>query len=42
MLLSATENVYETAAKLLFMCVRWAKSIPSYLQLGARDQGRTR
>ena len=38
MLLSPSENVYETAAKLLFMCVRWAKSIPSYNQLSQRDQ----
>ena len=37
-LLSPSENVYETAAKLLFMCVRWAKSIPSYNQLSQRDQ----
>ena len=38
MLLSPSENVYETAAKLLFMSVRWAKSIPSYNQLSQRDQ----
>ena len=37
-LLSPSENVYETAAKLLFMSVRWAKSIPSYNQLSQRDQ----
>ncbi|CAG9862921.1 unnamed protein product [Phyllotreta striolata] len=32
------ENVYESAAKLLFLAVKWAKTIPSYLQLSYRDQ----
>ncbi|XP_048504800.1 nuclear receptor subfamily 2 group E member 1-like isoform X2 [Athalia rosae] len=33
-----TENVYESAAKLLFLAVKWARSIPSFLQLSFRDQ----
>ncbi|XP_015600191.1 nuclear receptor subfamily 2 group F member 6 isoform X2 [Cephus cinctus] len=33
-----TENVYESAAKLLFLAVKWARSIPSFLQLSYRDQ----
>lgn len=32
------ENVYESAAKLLFLAIKWAKSIPSFLQLSYRDQ----
>ncbi|XP_068084382.1 photoreceptor-specific nuclear receptor-like [Anabrus simplex] len=32
------ENVYESAAKLLFLAVKWARSIPSFLQLSFRDQ----
>ncbi|KDR24490.1 Photoreceptor-specific nuclear receptor [Zootermopsis nevadensis] len=32
------ENVYESAAKLLFLAVKWARSIPSFLQLTFRDQ----
>eukprot|EP00095_Tigriopus_kingsejongensis_P001458 maker-scaffold288_size220435-snap-gene-0.8 protein:Tk01458 transcript:maker-scaffold288_size220435-snap-gene-0.8-mRNA-1 annotation:"hypothetical protein D910_01375" len=32
------ENIYESAAKLLFMSVKWARSIPSFHQLVARDQ----
>ena len=27
------ENVYESAAKLLFLAVKWARSIPSFLQV---------
>ncbi|KAJ8300714.1 hypothetical protein KUTeg_022233 [Tegillarca granosa] len=33
-----TENTYETAARLLFMSVKWARNIPSFLQLPFRDQ----
>ncbi|XP_023290718.1 nuclear receptor subfamily 2 group E member 1 [Orussus abietinus] len=33
-----TENVYESAAKLLFLAVKWARSIPSFLQFSYRDQ----
>ncbi len=36
--LLSSESVYETAAKLLFMCVRWAKGIPSFVQLSQSDQ----
>ncbi|XP_046476655.1 nuclear receptor subfamily 2 group E member 1 isoform X1 [Neodiprion pinetum] len=36
--LLTTENVYESAAKLLFLAVKWARSIPSFLQLSYRDQ----
>ncbi|XP_011297878.1 nuclear receptor subfamily 2 group E member 1-like [Fopius arisanus] len=32
------ENVYESAAKLLFLAVKWARSIPSFLELSFRDQ----
>ncbi|KAA0186360.1 Tailless [Hyalella azteca] len=32
------ENVYETAAKLLFFGVKWARSIPSFTQLSLKDQ----
>ncbi|KAF5297718.1 hypothetical protein FQA39_LY12049 [Lamprigera yunnana] len=32
------ENVYESAAKLLFLSVKWAKTVPSFLQLSYRDQ----
>lgn len=35
---SPSENVYECAAKLLFFSVKWARSIPSFLQLPFRDQ----
>lgn len=34
----SSDNIYETAAKLLFMCVKWAKSIPSFVQLPPKDQ----
>lgn len=27
------ENVYESAAKLLFLAVNWARSLPSFLQV---------
>ncbi|KAK3601017.1 hypothetical protein CHS0354_008127 [Potamilus streckersoni] len=35
---ASLELVYETAAKLLFMSVNWARSIPSFVQLPFRDQ----
>ena len=31
-------NIYEIAAKLLFMSVKWAKSVPSFLSLPLSDQ----
>ncbi|ELT91492.1 hypothetical protein CAPTEDRAFT_53417, partial [Capitella teleta] len=34
----AADNIYETAARLLFMSVKWARNIPSFLQLPFRDQ----
>ncbi|XP_051166335.1 protein dissatisfaction-like isoform X1 [Leptopilina boulardi] len=33
-----TENIYELAAKLLFLAVKWPRSISSFLQLSYRDQ----
>ena len=35
---NSAENIYETAARLLFMSVKWARNIPSFLQLPFRDQ----
>ncbi|XP_013412830.1 nuclear receptor subfamily 2 group E member 1 isoform X2 [Lingula anatina] len=35
---AAAENIYEAAARLLFMSVKWARNIPSFLQLPFRDQ----
>ncbi|XP_048778408.1 nuclear receptor subfamily 2 group E member 1-like isoform X2 [Ostrea edulis] len=35
---SNQECMFETTAKLLFMSVKWARSIPSFLQLLFRDQ----
>ena len=35
---NGVENVYETAARLLFMSVKWARNIPSFLQQPFRDQ----
>ena len=32
------DGMYETAAKLLFMSVKWARNIPSFLSLPFRDQ----
>lgn len=29
------ENTYESAAKLLFLAIKWAKTIPSFLQVSA-------
>ena len=34
----APDNVYETAARLLFMAVKWAKNLPSFAALPFRDQ----
>ena len=36
--LSSSENVYESAARLLFVAVKWAKAIPAFAQLSQRDQ----
>ena len=33
-----SESVYESAAKLLFMSIKWARSVPSFLQLQEGDQ----
>ena len=33
-----SSNVYEIAAKLLFMSVKWAKSVPSFMSLPLSDQ----
>ena len=38
---SSPEAVCEAAAKLLFMSVKWARNIPSFLNLPFRDQVRT-
>ncbi|XP_021710192.1 nuclear receptor subfamily 2 group E member 1 isoform X1 [Aedes aegypti] len=35
---SETDMLLETAAKLLFLAVKWAKSVPSFLQLPTADQ----
>ncbi|KAJ1525116.1 hypothetical protein ONE63_009958 [Megalurothrips usitatus] len=32
------DNVYESAAKILFLAVKWARSIPAFLQLSGADQ----
>ena len=32
-LLFPSESIFETAAKLLFMSVKWSKSVPSFLQV---------
>ena len=34
----APESICESAARLLFMNVRWAKSVPAFTSLPARDQ----
>ena len=39
--LSSPETICETAARLLFMCVRWAKSIPAFVNLDMSDQVRS-
>ena len=36
--IAAAENIYESAAKLLFMSVKWSRSIPSFQQLATSDQ----
>ncbi|XP_034254274.1 nuclear receptor subfamily 2 group E member 1-like [Thrips palmi] len=36
--LAANDNVYESAAKILFLAVKWARSIPAFLQLSGADQ----
>ena len=36
--IAPAENIYESAAKLLFMSVKWSRSIPSFQQLAASDQ----
>ena len=33
-----SESIYESAAKLLFMSIKWARSVPSFLQLNEGDQ----
>ncbi|XP_055010346.1 photoreceptor-specific nuclear receptor [Boleophthalmus pectinirostris] len=35
---SASESVYETSARLLFMSVKWAKNLPVFSNLPFRDQ----
>ncbi|KFB35542.1 AGAP001348-PA-like protein [Anopheles sinensis] len=35
---SETDMLLESAAKLLFLAVKWAKTVPSFLQLPASDQ----
>uniref|UniRef100_A0A182QWR4 Nuclear receptor subfamily 2 group E member 1 n=1 Tax=Anopheles farauti TaxID=69004 RepID=A0A182QWR4_9DIPT len=35
---SETDMLLESAAKLLFLAVKWAKTVPSFLQLPANDQ----
>ena len=32
------ETIYECAARLLFMAVKWSKSLPSFANLPFRDQ----
>lgn len=32
------ETVHETAARLLFMAIKWAKNLPSFTLLSFRDQ----
>lgn len=36
--MSEQEAIFESAAKLLFLAVKWAKSIPSFNQITAHDQ----
>ena len=36
--MAPSNNLYERAAKLLFMCVGWARSVPSFLSLAPADQ----
>lgn len=34
----ATESVCESAARLLFMSIKWAKSVPAFSTLSLQDQ----
>lgn len=36
--ISEQEAIFESAAKLLFLAVKWAKSMPSFNQIGIHDQ----
>lgn len=36
--MSEQEAIFESAAKLLFLAVKWAKSMPSFNQIGVHDQ----
>lgn len=38
--LKSTQSLYDSATKLLFLSIRWAKSIPSFNQLPLTDQKR--
>ena len=38
MFCNSRENICESAARLLFMSVRWARNIPSFINLPFRDQ----
>ncbi|XP_047500746.1 nuclear receptor subfamily 2 group E member 1-like [Penaeus chinensis] len=38
LVITPADSVYENAAKLLFLGVKWARSIPSFMQLPFRDQ----
>lgn len=38
MRLKSSQSLYDSATKLLFLSIRWAKSIPSFNQLPLRDQ----
>ena len=35
---SGHEGVYEASARLLFMAVKWSKSLPTFANLPFRDQ----
>lgn len=35
---TCSESVYETAARLLFMSVKWAKNLPVFAHLPFRDE----
>lgn len=36
--MKSTQSLYDSATKLLFISIRWAKSIPSFNQLGLHEQ----
>lgn len=38
----ANETIYETAARLLDMTMKWAKNLPSFTVLSFRDQVRNK